>query len=110
MSPAIMKQVMFSVTLPITITKKDDTHISYCPPLDIYSQGDTREEAEKNIIEAVKLFIDTCFERGTLDAVLKECGFQPIHKPAKPTEPKTHTVTVPLSYKVTGDHIAACRN
>ena len=31
----------------------------YCPAFDLWSQGDTAEEAKKNIAEAVLLFCDT---------------------------------------------------
>ena len=34
------------------------------------------EEAKKNIAEALFMFFRSCFERGTLDAVLKQCGFR----------------------------------
>ena len=50
-------------------------YISYCPALDLCSQGNTRKEARNNIIEAVQLFIESCFKRGTLKDVLTDCGF-----------------------------------
>jgi len=42
--------------LPIGV-KKDrdgDWYVSWCPVLDIYSQGETRERALENIIEATQ--------------------------------------------------------
>ena len=50
-------------------------YVSCCPALDVYSQGDTEEEAHSNLREAVQLFISSCYERGTLDDVLKSSGF-----------------------------------
>ena len=47
------------------------------PPLDVYSQGDTEEAALVNLAEALHLFIESCFERGALEEVLKDCGFRP---------------------------------
>lgn len=67
-------EVVFNVKLPITIKKKAKIYISSCPPLDVTTQGNSKEEAKKNLIEALKLFLISCFERGTLDVVLKECG------------------------------------
>jgi len=32
-------------------------------------------EAKKNLVDALLLFVTTCFEMGTLDAVMKECGY-----------------------------------
>lgn len=56
--------------------EKPGMYVSYCPALDLYSQGATVKEARANIAEAVQLFIESCFERGTLRDVLLECGFR----------------------------------
>ncbi len=53
------------------VWREDDVHISRWPPLDVYSQGDTKEDAASNLAEAVYLFIESCRERGTLSAVLQ---------------------------------------
>ena len=37
----------------------------------------TEEEAANNLNEAVQIFLSTCYEMGTLNAVLKECGLKP---------------------------------
>ena len=52
-------------------------YVSHCDPLDVCSQGDTEEEAVENLIEAVQIFLSTCYEMGTLNEVLKECGLTP---------------------------------
>ena len=49
-------------------------YVSHCYPLDVCSQGDTEEEATNNLNEAVQIFLSTCYEMGTLNEVLKECG------------------------------------
>jgi predicted RNase H-like HicB family nuclease len=59
----------------MTIKKKTTHWLSHCPVLDVYSQGSTKEEAKDNLIDALKLFLISCYERGTLDDVLKECDF-----------------------------------
>lgn len=56
-----------------TIKKDGNIFVSHCSFLDLFSQGDTREEAEKNIKELTGIFIDDCHERGTLYQVLKDC-------------------------------------
>ncbi|MGU9951876.1 MAG: type II toxin-antitoxin system HicB family antitoxin [Gammaproteobacteria bacterium WSBS_2016_MAG_OTU1] len=56
--------------------EKPGMYVSYCPALDVYSQGKTIAEAKKNIIEATTLFIESCFEGGTLSDVLHESGFR----------------------------------
>ena len=77
-------------------------YISYCPALDLCSQGDTRPEARKNIIEATRLFIESCFNRGTLKDVLAECGFHPAgtkirrrKNPSPPFAGEGRKITIP---------------
>jgi len=62
--------------LPIHITKKKKWFVAACPALDLVTQGPTKEEAERNIAEVISLFLDSCSERGTLEAVLKQSGIQ----------------------------------
>lgn len=72
---SIQKVIRFEMRVPITVEQDGDWFISACPSLDVYSQGETHDKAVSNIIEALQLFISSCYERGTLDQVLKECGF-----------------------------------
>ena len=67
-------------TVPAEVREAGDEgayYVSVCPPLDVYSQGETEEVALANLAEALRLFIESCFERGTLVEVLKDCGFAP---------------------------------
>jgi predicted RNase H-like HicB family nuclease len=41
------------------ILEEDGGYVSLCPELDIASQGDTVEEALKNVKEAVEMFLET---------------------------------------------------
>ncbi|EGK87735.1 type II toxin-antitoxin system HicB family antitoxin [Microcoleus vaginatus PCC 9802] len=45
--------------LTAIIEREGDGYISLCPELNIASQGDNREEARQNLIEALKLFFET---------------------------------------------------
>lgn len=65
----------FIITLPCTLKKRKKWVLASCPALDIHSQGDTEKAAKANLVEAMASFLISCFERGTLDAVLKDCGF-----------------------------------
>jgi predicted RNase H-like HicB family nuclease len=56
--------------------KKDGTWIGYCPPLDLYTCGATREEVLKNTQEAIELFFESCIRRGTLEEALKELNWE----------------------------------
>jgi hypothetical protein len=46
------------------------------PELDLSSCGDTSDEAQRNIRDAVKGFLEASSEMGTLDEVLEEAGYQ----------------------------------
>ena len=58
------------------VWREGDVYVSYWPTLDVYSQGDTRAEASANLVEAIRLFIASCKERGTLDAILAAQGLE----------------------------------
>ena len=75
--------IQLNMHLPAKIIKKRDIFISHCPTLDVCSQGNTEEEAKHNLIEAITAFVISCFNRGTLEEVLKDCGFSPINDAAK---------------------------
>jgi predicted RNase H-like HicB family nuclease len=46
-------------TLTATIWREDDGYVALCSELDIASQGDSVEEARRNLKEAVELFFET---------------------------------------------------
>jgi len=46
-------------TLTAIIEAEGDGFVSLCPELDISSQGDSIEEARKNLQEALELFFET---------------------------------------------------
>jgi len=45
--------------LTAIIEREGDGYISLCPELDLASQGDNIEEARRNPIEALELFLET---------------------------------------------------
>ena len=75
--------IQFNAKLPIKITERKKWFVASCPILDVHSQGETETKAKKALREALSLFFLSCFERGTLDAVLKQCGFKAMLNPSK---------------------------
>ncbi len=69
----ILPKVEFK--LPFEMKKKGKWFIASCSILDVHTQGETKKKAKENLIEALHLFLISCFERGTVEQVLKECGF-----------------------------------
>ncbi len=49
-------------TFTAIIEHEDDGYTALCPELDIASQGDSVEQARKNLIEALELFFETASE------------------------------------------------
>lgn len=68
-------KIVLNARLPLKFIRRKRGVIASCPVLDVHSQGETEEKAKKNLTEALTLFFVSCFEMGTLDAVLKQCGF-----------------------------------
>ena len=52
--------------LRCTIEPEDDWYVSYCEQLGIASQGESEEEAEKNLQEAIEMF----FEDASVNEIL----------------------------------------
>jgi predicted RNase H-like HicB family nuclease len=69
-----MPKVTINATLPAKIYKEGDVWVSICPILDVASQGCTKQEAKENLQEAIHLFMETCFEMGTLMQVMQDCS------------------------------------
>jgi len=96
------------LSLPAEVKKQGDWYVSRCPILDVYSQGETQKKALENLVEALRLFFVSCFERGTLDAVLKSCGFTAM-KTAKPAQaakgPKYVDVPIPFRTSSKACHV-----
>jgi predicted RNase H-like HicB family nuclease len=54
--------------------KEGETYVAYVPELDLSSCGATDEEARRNIRDAVRGFLETSTEMGTLAEILEEAG------------------------------------
>jgi predicted RNase H-like HicB family nuclease len=67
--------VVFNLKGAFREDKIADGIVSYCPALNVYSHGKTREEAKEALRNAICLFLETCFQRGTLGDILRKAGF-----------------------------------
>lgn len=104
--------VTFTVSLPFFVKKETDFkyHISCCPVLDVWSQGETEEKAISNLIEATQLFLVSCFDRGTLEKVLKDCGFTAVKKKiSEKAPPIPKHIDVPLPF-IIDQKMARCHD
>ncbi|MFZ2398556.1 MAG: hypothetical protein WA096_05795 [Smithella sp.] len=70
--------VQFTMQIPVQIKKKGHWFIANCQVLDVVTQGKTLDQAKRNLIDALTLFLSSCYERGTLDSVMRSCGFNTV--------------------------------
>ncbi|MBW1975525.1 MAG: hypothetical protein JRI58_12195 [Deltaproteobacteria bacterium] len=64
------------LNITIELWQKGDWYIAKSPELDFVSQGKTREEAKKNLVEVINIQFQEMQEMGTLHEYLSECGFE----------------------------------
>ena len=67
---------MCGLVFTVHIFKEGNTFVAYAPELDLSSCGDTADEARKNICDAVRGFLETSEEMGTLNEILEEAGYR----------------------------------
>ena len=58
--------------LTCIIEREDNGYVSLCPQIDIASQGESVEEARKNLVEAIKLFFEMASPQEVLARVYSE--------------------------------------
>lgn len=67
--------------IPVIYMREGRAFIAYTPALDLSSYGATFDEAKKNLKEALRIFIEDILERGTLEEVFEECGWERVETP-----------------------------
>jgi predicted RNase H-like HicB family nuclease len=60
----------------VQLWREDNQFIAHAMPLDVVSSGKTPEAARRAVDEAVKLFLETAAEHGTLRQVLEDAGYR----------------------------------
>jgi len=74
--PFLKGEEKMFLNITIELWQKGDWYIAKSPELDFVSQGKTREEAKKNLIEVINIQFEEMQEMGTLHEYLSECGFE----------------------------------
>ena len=69
-----------TVSFPIEVKKEVRYYFASCPTLDIWACGKTQQSAIESLKETLQLFLTYCFDHGTLEMVLKGCGFTSLKK------------------------------
>ena len=63
------------IDITIEVWQKGKWFIAKCPKLDFISQGTTRDQAKKNLLEVIQIQFEEMEEIGTLNEYLSECGY-----------------------------------
>jgi predicted RNase H-like HicB family nuclease len=103
-------QASMEFKLPAQVRKRGKWFVSSCNLLDVHSQGHTREQAERNLKDALATFLLSCYERGTLEIVLREAGFVPTARRdprSKSSARGRKEVIVPLPFSIDRSHSRA---
>ena len=64
------------VEYTVQIWKEGNQFVAHAMPLDVMSAGPSPEEARRALDEAVRLFVLTAKDHGTLEEVLGEAGYE----------------------------------
>jgi predicted RNase H-like HicB family nuclease len=67
---------MQDISFTVHTFREGKTYVAYVAELDLSSCGATDEEARKNIRDAVRGFLETSAEMGTLAEILQEAGYE----------------------------------
>ena len=67
---------MEDFSFDVHIFKEGDTYVAYVPALDVSSCGATDDAARRNIRDAVRGFLESSADLGTLDEILQEAGYE----------------------------------
>ena len=62
--------------LPVEIFQEGKVYVAHCPALRLASHGPTREAAQAALKVTVGIFFEEIERKGTLEAVLVECGWR----------------------------------
>ena len=52
-----------------------DVFVGFCPRFQVYSQGETKDEATEAVASAISLRLITAFDHGRIEKVLGQAGF-----------------------------------
>lgn len=93
----MVKELMLTATLR---PEPEGGYSVFCNELDIASQGETVDEALKNIKEAVVLYIESAEDLGMMDEVMERLGISKEDMKKNILAPKTLTTNLPVEVSI----------
>lgn len=71
-------RLMVALKAQIKFDQAANVYVSYCPELDIHSQGTSVDDSKKALSNTINTYFRTAFETKSIDTVLKKHGFKAI--------------------------------
>jgi predicted RNase H-like HicB family nuclease len=65
-----------NIEYTVQIWSEGDQFVAHAMPLDVMSSGRTPEEARTALDEAVRLFLATAADQGSLEEILQDAGYE----------------------------------
>lgn len=93
------KSYTIQVKIPVIFLKEGDQFVAHSPALDVATAATTYEDVKKRFSESVEIFFEELIEKGTLNEVLQELGWQKIKQQWQPPIMIGHeseSVTLPM--------------
>lgn len=72
---ASVDSLKIELCLTCYVREEDSEWLAGCPSLDVHTQADSKKEACEALREAVQLWLESCVERETLPAAMRELGW-----------------------------------
>lgn len=79
-----MSGTVLKFSLPVSIFREGDKFVAYTPALDISTSADTLKKVRERFSEIVVIFFEEIKEKGTLEEVLEELGWEKLKKTWSP--------------------------
>lgn len=74
----MLVDVAFRLKVGLRRDPPSQSVIAYCPALELFSAGESEGEAQVAITGAIKLYLETCWERGQFEQAMRRSRFQPV--------------------------------
>jgi predicted RNase H-like HicB family nuclease len=92
---------IFTVSFPIEVKKEVRYYFASCPTLDVWACGKTQQSAVESLKDTLQLFLTYCVDHGTLETVLKGCGFTSLKKSlCQDSAMRLNEIDIPLPFVI----------
>lgn len=77
---ALVSKFNFHVSLPVSFLKEGSYYIAYTPALDLSTSAKSFTKVRARFAEVVQIFFEELIEKGTLEEILAQQGWQKLEK------------------------------